>query len=288
LTILTTTTAWCQVTITGTVITSDDKSALPGVNVVEKGTENGTNTTADGKFSITVTDPNATLVFSFIGFQTQEFQLKGRTEIKLTLELDCNKDFFDAYHIILYANSGLVHNPIGGQIEMSSPYTYIGVIKGSYSYQTNLDKNEFQTGQVELSHPISNCDFDMDFRWSYRNVSFNNDFQSVANSGEAQLNLRNINLTAGYSHLDMTKIAENKTKTSSGILLGLGKGLFFRPIYGILSAKVAIYNGNVEYQGEFKGGHRWFQFFVRYYKLDSFDELSLGVGAQFSYYKKRR
>ncbi|MEQ8809381.1 MAG: carboxypeptidase-like regulatory domain-containing protein [Imperialibacter sp.] len=275
-------------TVNGTAIAGDDKSALPGVNVVEKGTENGTTTIADGTFSIIVTDPNATLVFSFIGFQTYELQLKGRTEIKVTLELDCNKDFFDAYHIILYANSGLVHNPIGGQIEMSSPYTSIGVIKGSYSYQTNLDENEFQTGQVELSHPISNCKFDMDFRWSYRNVSFNRDFQSIANSGEAQLNLRNINLIAGYSHLDMSKINENITKASSGILIGLGKELYFRPVYGKLSAKVAIYKSKVEYQAEFKGGYRWFQYFVRYYKLDSFDELSLGVGVQVSYYKRKR
>lgn len=288
LTILTTTTAWCQVAVNGTVITSEDKSELPGVNVVEKGTENGTTTKADGTFSITVSDPNAILVFSFIGFQTHEFKLKGRTEIKVTLELDCIKDFFDAYHIILYANSGLVHNPIGGQIEMSSPYTSIGVIKGSYSYQTNLDENEFQTGQLELSHPISNCEFDMDFRWSYRNVSFNKDFQSIANSGEAQLNLDNIKLIAGYSHLDMPKIAENRTKASSGILLGLGKEFFFRPFYGTLSAKVAIYGQNVEYQAEFKSGYRWFQYFVRYYKLDSFDELSLGVGAQISYYKRKR
>jgi hypothetical protein len=288
LTILTTTTAWSQVTVNGTVISSEDKSALPGVNVVEKGTGNGTNTNADGKFSITVTDPNATLVFSFIGFQTQEFQLKGQTEIKLTLKLDCIKDFFDAYRISLYANSGLVHNPLGGQIEITSPFTSIGVIKGSYSYQTNLNDNVFQSGQVELSHPISTCEFDMDFRWSFRKVSFSKDFESFANSGEAQLNLRNINLIAGYSHLNMTKIAENTTKSSSGILLGLRKGIFFRPFYGTLSAKVAIYDRNVEYQAEFKSGYRWLQCFIRYYKLDTFDELSLGVGAQLSYYKWTR
>ena len=288
LTILTTTTAWCQVTVHGIIIAKEDNSALPGVYVVEKGTENKTTTSAAGIFSITVTDPDATLVFSFIGFQPQELQLKGRTQINVALELDCNKDFFDAYHITLYANSGLLNNPVGGQIEVSSPYTSIGVIKGSYSCQTNLDENEFQAGQVELSHPISNCEFDMDFRWSYRSVSFNNDFQSIANSGEAQLNLRNINLIAGYSHLEMTKIEENKTKASSGVLIGLGKELYFRPVYGTLSAKVAIYSSKVEYQADFKGGYKWFQYFVRYYKLDSFDELSLGVGAQISYYKKRR
>lgn len=288
LTILASTTAWCQVTVIGTVITSDDKSALLGVNVVEKGTENGTNTNADGKFTITVNNQNATLVFSFIGFQTQEFQLKGRTEIQLTLKIDCIKDFFDANHIALFANSGLVHNPLGGQIEISSPYTSIGVVKGTYSFQTNLGENVFQSGQVELSHPLSTCEFDMDFRWSFRKVSFNKDFESFANSGEAQLNLRNLSFIAGYSHLDITEIAENESKSSSGILLGLGKDIFFRPFYGKLSAKIAIYDKNVEYQAEFQRGYKWFQYFFRYYKIDTFDEFSLGVGTQLSYYKKRK
>lgn len=277
-----------QFEVKGTVISNDDGYSVPGANVVELGTENGTLTDLDGNFQLTVTDLNATLVFSFVGYQTQEFRLKGQTEIELTLKLDCNKDFFDAYHIALYANSGLIHNPLGGQIEISSPYTSIGVLKGFYGYQTNLNNNEFQTGQVELSHPISTCEFDMDFRWSYRNVSFNNDFQSISNSGEAQLNLRSLKFIAGYSHLDMTKIPDNETKTSSGILLGLAKEIFLRPVYGTLSAKVAIYNRNVEYQAEFKSGFKWFQYFVRYYKLDSFNELSLGVGAQLSYYKRRK
>jgi len=286
--ILTTTTCWGQEIVTGRVFFKDDNSVAAGVKVIEKGTENGTTTKADGTFSINVTDLNSTLVFAFIGVQSEEIKLKGKNDISVKLKLDCNKDFFDAYHLILYANSGLVHNPVGGQIEISSPYTSIGVLKGSYSYQTNLNEDEFQTGQVELSHPISTCEFDMDFRWSYRNVSFNKDFHSKTNSGEAQLNLRKINLIGGYSHLNMTKIDENKTKASSGILIGLGKELYFRPVFGILSAKVAIYNDNIEYQTEFKGGYKWFQCFIRYYKLDSFGELSLGVGAQFSYYKRRK
>jgi hypothetical protein len=86
----------------------------------------------------------------------------------------------------------------------------------------------------------------------------------------------------------MTKISENNAKTSSGILIGLGKELYLRPVFGVLSAKAALYNRSVEYQAEFKGGYRWFQYFVKYYKLESFDELSLGVGAQFSYRKRRK
>ena len=86
----------------------------------------------------------------------------------------------------------------------------------------------------------------------------------------------------------MTKIIENRSKASSGILIGLAKQLYVRPFFGIFSAKVSIYNSNLEYQSEFRGGYRWFQYFIRYYKLGPFDELSLGVGAQFSYYKRKR
>ena len=273
--------------VTGTVIFKEDNSTAPGVNVVEKGTKNGTQTKSDGTFELTVNDPKAVLVFSFIGVRTQELELNGKKEVFVKLKLDCNKDFFDAYHITLYANSGLVHNPVGGQLEISSPYTFIGVIKGYYSYQTNLDANEFQTGQVELSHPISNCEFDMDFRWSYRNVSINKNFQSIANSGEAQLNLRNIKLIAGYSHLDLNKVGENEDQVSSGALIGVGKYLG-RPFFGTVSGKISLYKDNIEYQASLQGGYRWFQYYIKYYKLDSFDELSLGVGAQISYHKRKR
>lgn len=285
---VTTIICWGQVTVTGKVIFKEDKLSAPGVTIVEKGTRNGTTTDINGDFAMAVSDPDATLVFSYIGVVTQEYHLDGKREITVEIKEDCNKDFFDAYLITIYANSGLIHNPIGGQIEISSPYTSIGVIKGSYSYQTNLDENKFQTGYIELAHPISNCDFDMDFRWSHRNVSFNIDFQSSANSGEAQLNLGDISLIAGYSHLNISKIAEDENKTSSGVIIGLGKEVFFRPFFGTFSTKVAIYDSNVEYQAEFKSGYRWFQGFVRYYKLESFDELSLGVGLQIGYYKNKR
>jgi CarboxypepD_reg-like domain len=284
---LATTTSWSQVTVTGTVIFKEDNSTSPGVNVVEKGTKNGTQTKGDGTFELTVNDPNAVLVFSFIGVRSQELELNGKKEVFVKLRLDCNKDFFDAYHITLYANSGLVHNPIGGQLEISSPYTSIGVIKGSYSYQTNLDENEFQTGQVELTHPISNCEFDMDFRWSYRNVSCNKNFQSIANSAEAQLNLRNIKLIAGYSHLDLNKVGENEDRVSSGALIGVGKYLG-RPFFGTVSGEISLYKDNIEYQASLQGGYRWFQYYIKYYKLDSFDELSVGIGAHISYYKRKR
>lgn len=77
-----------RITVTGAVTSSDDGSALPGVNVVIKGTTQGTTTDADGKYSIEVPDGNATLVFSFIGYTTQEQTVSARSVIDIALVAD--------------------------------------------------------------------------------------------------------------------------------------------------------------------------------------------------------
>ncbi|MBL0744508.1 SusC/RagA family TonB-linked outer membrane protein [Chryseolinea lacunae] len=75
-------------TVTGTV--SDDSGVgMPGVNVIVKGTSNGTTTDADGKYSIAVAgDASATLVFTFIGYLAQEQPLNGRSTVNVTLAAD--------------------------------------------------------------------------------------------------------------------------------------------------------------------------------------------------------
>jgi TonB-linked SusC/RagA family outer membrane protein len=59
---------------------------IPGVNVVQLGTSNGTTTDADGRYSLRVLEDNATLVFSFIGYVTQNIQILDRTVIDVVLE----------------------------------------------------------------------------------------------------------------------------------------------------------------------------------------------------------
>lgn len=71
--------------LTGQVISSADNSGLPGVNVVVKGTSRGTITDLDGKFTIEV-QPATTLVFSFIGYKSQEIVYLGQTNIQVLLE----------------------------------------------------------------------------------------------------------------------------------------------------------------------------------------------------------
>ena len=76
--------AMAQITVTGRV-TGTDGLGIPGATVLEKGTLNGTATDLDGAYSLRVAT-NATLVFSFIGYTTQEVPVQGRSVINVILE----------------------------------------------------------------------------------------------------------------------------------------------------------------------------------------------------------
>ncbi len=82
--------AIAQITITGTVISSDDNLGLPGAAVIIKGTTTGTMTDIDGKYKINV-NKGATLVFSFVGMKPQEFVISDQTTINVTLGADVFK-----------------------------------------------------------------------------------------------------------------------------------------------------------------------------------------------------
>jgi TonB-dependent starch-binding outer membrane protein SusC len=73
--------------VKGKVI-DENSAALPGVNVIEKGTTNGTVTDADGAFSINVENENAVLVFSYIGYAQQEVALNGQSSLSVSLVPD--------------------------------------------------------------------------------------------------------------------------------------------------------------------------------------------------------
>ena len=83
---------WAQnsITVSGTITSAPDQMPLPGVNVIEKGTSNGTMTDFDGKYSLKVSSPDAVLVFSYVGYKKQEVRVSGRKIINAKLEVDQN------------------------------------------------------------------------------------------------------------------------------------------------------------------------------------------------------
>jgi len=71
--------------VTGTVTDAANGTTLPGATVVVKGTVQGTVTDIDGKYSISV-GPNTTLVFSFIGYESQEIVVQPGTTVNVALK----------------------------------------------------------------------------------------------------------------------------------------------------------------------------------------------------------
>lgn len=70
------------------VVNDENGNPLPGVNIVEKGTTNGTTTDVQGRFSISVRDESSILVFSFIGYQPQEISVGANTVLNVVLQPD--------------------------------------------------------------------------------------------------------------------------------------------------------------------------------------------------------
>ncbi len=81
--------SWAQTrSVTGKVTSAEDGSTLPGVNVILKGTTTGTVTDIDGNYRVTVPEDGGTLVFSFIGFATQEVVVGARSVVDIQMESD--------------------------------------------------------------------------------------------------------------------------------------------------------------------------------------------------------
>jgi len=77
-----------QVTVSGRITDADDGSGIPGANILEKGTLNGTVTDIDGNFALSVQGSSSVLVISFVGYETQEITVGSQSTINVQLAID--------------------------------------------------------------------------------------------------------------------------------------------------------------------------------------------------------
>ena len=80
--------AMVDIPISGKVIDSETQTAVPGVNIIIKGTGTGTTTDTEGNYKISVPNASATLVFSFVGYISQEVKVGNRSTVNITLASD--------------------------------------------------------------------------------------------------------------------------------------------------------------------------------------------------------
>ena len=73
-----------QITVTG-IVTDEQDEPLPGVNIQLKGTTTGQASDPNGRFSITVPREDAVLVFSFLGFTTQEIRVGNQRNLNVRM-----------------------------------------------------------------------------------------------------------------------------------------------------------------------------------------------------------
>lgn len=81
----TTGTAFAQHTVSGTITSAEDGSPLPGSSITIKGTTLGTASDANGRYTLSTPSANDVLVFSFVGFESQEIPINGRSTIDVSL-----------------------------------------------------------------------------------------------------------------------------------------------------------------------------------------------------------
>ncbi|SDZ74341.1 SusC/RagA family TonB-linked outer membrane protein [Psychroflexus halocasei] len=97
-------------TVTGTV-TGEDGLPIPGVNVIEKGTSNGTQTDFDGNYSISVAS-GQTIVFSYLGMKKQEVVVNNQSTINITLL----EDAAELAEVVVTGYSSIDRSEYGGSI----------------------------------------------------------------------------------------------------------------------------------------------------------------------------
>ncbi|WPU97099.1 TonB-dependent receptor [Mucilaginibacter sabulilitoris] len=80
-----------NITVGGTVLDAESKGPLPSVNISVKGTNQRTATNLQGNYSLANVNPNAILVFSYVGYKQEEITLNGKTQLNVSLSPDYGK-----------------------------------------------------------------------------------------------------------------------------------------------------------------------------------------------------
>jgi len=127
--------AFAQFKIAGVVTDSKDGSPIAFASVVVKGTTTGVAADVDGKYVITAPTPDATLVFSSIGFATQEIEVKGKGTINVVLGPDA--EALDEVMVVAYgtatktAFTGSAGKVSGDKIELVPATNPLNTLNGS-------------------------------------------------------------------------------------------------------------------------------------------------------------
>lgn len=127
---------------------------LIGVNVIEKGTTNGTVTDINGQYSVFVKNANAVLSFSYIGYKTQEIALAGKKVVNITLKDD--SEALEEVVVIGYGTArkkdltGSVIQVRPDNIAMDNPKTVQDILRGTAGLSVGYDASAKGGGSMSI------------------------------------------------------------------------------------------------------------------------------------------
>lgn len=284
-----------QVTITGQVFSKEEGIPIPGVNVIEKGTTNGTAADLTGRFSIKVNDLPTTLVFTWIGAITKEITVDSQKDLVIELKYDCTRHTYDHQLIGFYLNSGVINNPFGGEFHLTFPaFWRMTTLKGKVGYQTDFDLNQNINGQIAFDHILFTCDYDLDFKADYQRTIFKDNIEFEIKSIEIHFNLdknsSKINYArfiVGLSRIEFESNEDLNTINDVAPIFGVGTriGEWWRLL---VVGKVTFYKNFIKYDVELSRDFRRIDTFIRFQGIESYNELSLGIGTNIGYRLKKQ
>ena len=152
--------------ITGTVY-DESGTPLPGVNVQEKGTRNGTVSDENGFYALSVQE-NATLVFSFIGMKTREIQVKNKKKIDVHLKADMQEELSEI--VVFHEKSTNIRSKQRPAADRAMGYSVVP----AYEREVNFNTEEYATIHENgfknvLDNSLSTFSIDVDAA-SYSNM----------------------------------------------------------------------------------------------------------------------
>lgn len=231
--VIVTVAAFGQRTVEGQIKLKNDSSSLAGVNVVERGTDNRTNSDGAGRFTITCSSSRPILQFSFIGCKTIEAAVEGSY---LTVYLVEDEDVlnekirFGMYpeYTSIGFNSGVNYTPIGINVRNAIP-VLLGIkmlTTTEISYRTDLHENEFIDINVKKEQLINTRYYG---RYINVNLGYNRRkisdglgfFESNELTIAPELRYDSFIFLLGYGGQSFGDV--ETLKSNQGLIFGLGK-----------------------------------------------------------------
>ncbi|MFW5725784.1 MAG: SusC/RagA family TonB-linked outer membrane protein, partial [Bacteroidota bacterium] len=147
--------AMAQFRVTGTVTDASDRTTLPGVNIQVQGTSTGTVTDIDGNYELNVPSEESVLLFSFVGYQTIEMPVDGRSEINVAMMMTASQ--LEEMVVVGYSTirkqdlTGAVSVVDIGEMENTPYANVIQALQGRVSGVTITQDGQPGTGRTRMT-----------------------------------------------------------------------------------------------------------------------------------------